>query len=162
MKYKEKKEKNLDKILKIALSLDVEPEEELNRSILEAWKENISMKKNKKRKAVIAVATVCMVLATGSVLAAAKYLKMTEVAEKSGIETIKHSFSGEDVIEINETKEAGEYRFTLLGIASGEIWVQSSISQQITDLQGMYAVVAIERLDGTPMPAVSDLSLIHI
>ena len=44
----------------------------------------------------------------------------------------------------------------MLGIASGEIWVQSSISQQITDLQGMYAVVAIERLDGTPMPAVSD------
>ena len=96
-----------------------------------------------------------MILATGSVLAATKYLKMGEVAEKSGIE-MEHSFSEENVTEINETKEAGEYRFTLLGIASGEAWVQSSLSQQITDLQGMYAAVAIERLDGTSMADTSD------
>ena len=151
MKYKEKK---LDKILKTALLLDIEPEEELNRSILEAWKENSSMKKDRKRKVAIAVAA-CMILATGSVLAATKYLKMGEVAEKSGIE-MEHSFSEENVTEINETKEAGEYRFTLLGIASGEAWVQSSLSQQITDLQGMYAAVAIERLDGTSMADTSD------
>lgn len=151
MKYKEKK---LDKILKTALLLDIEPEEELNRSILEAWKENSSMKKDRKRKVAIAVAA-CMILATGSVLAATKYLKMGEVAEKSGIE-MEHSFFEENVTEINETKEAGEYRFTLLGIASGEAWVQSSLSQQITDLQGMYAAVAIERLDGTSMADTSD------
>lgn len=157
-KEKDSKEskKKLDKILKVALTLDVKPEEELNQHILEEWKENISMKKGGKRRIVVAVVAACMVLATGSVLAAAKYMQMTELAERSGIDTMKNVFSGEDVTEINETKEAGEYRFTLLGIASGEAWVESSLSEQLSDLQGTYAAVAIERLDGTAMPDTSE------
>ena len=166
MKYKEdsrkieenkrENKKELDKILKVALTLNVEPDKKLNQSILEEWKENVSMKKGERRKITIAVAAACMILATGSVLATAKYMQMTELAERSGIETMKDVFSGEDVIEINETKEAGEYRFTLLGIASGEKWGQSDLSEQLPDLQGTYAAVAIERLDGTAMPHTSE------
>lgn len=155
MKHKKDRNPKLDKILKTALTLDIKPEEELNQHILEAWKENISMKKSGKRRVTIAVAAACMVLATGSVFAAAKYLKMTELADKSGIETMT-VFSNEDVTEIYETKEAGEFRFTLLGIASGEVWVESYLSKQMPDLKGTYAAVAIERLDGKAMPSTSE------
>ncbi len=150
------KNQNLDSILKTALTLDIEPDQELNQYILGKWKENVSMKKGGKRRLTIAAAAACMILATGSVLAAARYMKMAELAERSGIETMKSVFSGEDVLEINETKEAGEYRFTLLGIASGEKWGQSDLSEQLPDLKGTYAAVAVERLDGTPMPSTSE------
>lgn len=157
MKLSKKKNQKLDEILKVALTLDVEPEEELNRRILEVWKENTSMKKVGKRKISIAmVSAACMLLATGSVLAATKYLKLTEVADRSGVEVLRSAFSGEDVTEIYESKEAGAYRITLLGIASGEAWVQGKLTEQMPDLQGTYAALAIERLDGAAMPATSE------
>lgn len=151
--YKGKNDQKLDQILKTALTLNKLPDQELNQHILEQWKENMSMKKGGKRKITIAIAIACMILATGSVLAATRYLKMTELAEKGSIE---EKFSEKDIIEINETKEAGDYRFTLLGIASGEIWGQSDFSEQLSDLKGTYIAVAIERLDGKPIPSSND------
>lgn len=156
MKLKRKENQKLDDILKVALTLHVEPEEEWNQHILEAWKENSSMKKVGKRKISLAAAAVCMLLATGSVLAATKYLKVTDLAERSGVEAIRSAFSGEDVTEIYESKEAGAYRITLLGIASGEALVQGKLTEQMPDLRGTYAALAIERLDGTAMPATSE------
>ena len=43
------KNQNLDSILKTALTLDIEPDQELNQYILGKWKENVSMKKGGKR-----------------------------------------------------------------------------------------------------------------
>lgn len=156
MRCRNDKNEEFDKILKVALTIDQKPKEELNQYLLEVWKEKTGMKKSKKRGIVIAVAAACMILATGSVLAVANYMRLTDLADKSGIETMKNVFSGEDVTEIYETREAGEYRFTLMGIASGEVWGQSSLSEQVTDLQGTYAALAVERLDGVAMPDTSE------
>ena len=156
MRCRNDKNEEFDEILKVALKIDQKPKEELNQYLLEVWKEKTGMKKSKKRGIVIAVAAACMILATGSVLAVANYMRLTDLADKSGIETMKNVFSGEDVTEIYETREAGEYRFTLMGIASGEVWGQSSLSEQVTNLQGTYAAIAVERLDGAAMPDTSE------
>lgn len=88
--------------------------------------------------------------------AAARYLTAGQIADKSGQPKIEAAFKGDEAIEINETREAGDYRFTLLGIASGDVLVKSDVSEAINDLKSTYVAIAIERLDGQPMPSTSD------
>lgn len=153
-----KPEKEVDEIMKTALASEVEPEEELNRRIIQQWKERSDMKKQVARR-IYALATACFaLLITVSVGAAVKYLRPAEAAEKSGIESekIKAAFEGENAMELNESQEAGDYRFTLLGITTAENLEESELSDKISAQGEIYAVVAIERLDGTPMPSIGE------
>lgn len=153
-----KSEEKLDKIMKMALASDAEPEEELNRRIVNQWKERPDMKKQIAKR-VYATAVACgALLITVSVGAAVKYLKPAEVAERTGIESekIAAAFQGEDAITLNDSKEAGDYRVTLLGITTSENLEESRLSQEVSVKGELYAIAAIERLDGTPMPATSD------
>lgn len=158
MRDNRKSEKKVDKIMKMALASEVEPEEELNRRIVNQWKERPDMKKQIAKR-VYATAVACgALLITVSVGAAVKYLKPAEVAERTGIESEKISaaFQGEDAITLNDSKEAGDYRVTLLGITTSENLEESRLSQEVSVQGELYAIVAIEHLDGTPMPATSD------
>lgn len=95
---------------------------------------------------------------TVSAGAAVKYLKPAEAAEKAGIESekIEAAFLSKDAIEINESKDAGDYRFTLLGITTEQGIAASQFSQEVTAQGDIYAIVAVEHMDGTPMPDTSD------
>lgn len=153
-----KSEEEMDKIMKIALASEVEPEEELNRQIVKQWKERPDMKKQTVKR-IYATAVACAaLLITVSVGAAVKYLKPAEVAERAGMESekIAAAFEGENAMEIGESKEAGDYRFTMLGVTTAENVEESRLSEDISVQGELYAIVAIERLDGTPMPPTSD------
>lgn len=152
-KYNDEK---LDELMKIALASQEEPGEELNRRIIQAWKERPNMKKSIKRKVTMTATAACVLLMTVTAAAAARYFTPAQIAQEAGEEIIAEAFKGESAIELNETKEAGDYRFTLLGIAPGEALVTSRVSGAIQDLKGTYAAVAIERKDGQPMPSVGD------
>lgn len=151
-----KNKKNLDELMRAALAVQAEPVDEMNRNIIRQWREQTNMKKSSKRKMTMAVTAACLLLMTVSAAAAARYLSLQQIAEESGQEIIISAFRGKDALELNESKEAGDYVITLLGVASGEALIQSPISEAIPELGGTYAALAIERKDGQPMPSTSD------
>lgn len=149
-----RKEKEMYRIMKKALASDIAPEESLNEKIIREWeKRNVSnpadnpgfrkeVKHMGKRKiASIAAAAAVFILAVSSTaVAAVKYLSKEEIVSDLGDERAEEALLGEESLELNETLEAGDYRFKLYGAATG---------------QDSYVVLAIERLDGEPMPDTS-------
>ena len=158
MRGKPEKEYKVDELIQIALTAKEEPVEELNRKILNRWKEKSEMKRLTKGKMTAVVTAVCVLFMTVTAAAAARYLTARQVAEQNGNKEIAAAFQAEDAVEINESREAGDYRFTLLGIASGKALIQSDISDSISDLSEIYAAIAIERLDGRPIDMNTDYS----
>lgn len=157
MRNNQSKNDRLDEIMKMALASEMKPEEELNRNIIQQWKEQPDMRKWKARKIhAAAAAAACLLLVTVTAGAAVRYLNSKEIAERAESKEVAAAFEGQDAIEINEVKEAGGYRFTLIGITKGSALVESALSEVIPDLEGTYATIAIERLDGAPMPSTSE------
>lgn len=165
MRDNRRRENDVDEMMKKALTSDVEPDAGLNRRILQNWKESADMKRKTVRKIYMAAAAMaCMLLVTVTAGAAARYLRADEVAERAENETIADAFKGEDATEINESKEAGDYRFTLMGITTADRLRQIDGSSSGLTESGTYVVMAVERLDGAPMlstqeDAYSDLTL---
>lgn len=151
-KEKERKERAVDELIQAALALREKPDNGLNQKIIQSWKESPNMRRMAKGKIVVVMAVLCLFVMTITVAAAAKYLTAKEVADKAGATKIADAFQGDSALELNEIKEAGDYRVTLLGIASGEALTQSEVSEKIPELEGLYAAIAIERIDGQPMP----------
>ena len=119
------------------------------------------MNRTYKKKMPAAAILTAAVLFAGSLTAAAawKYLTPDEVAETVEDQGLAAAFQSEDAVYLNESQECGAYRITLLGVVSGK-----NLSQYVTsDDTGIredrtYVVTAIENLDGSPRPAVSDES----
>lgn len=152
--------RNLDHLLKQALSPSEEPKARLNRKILVQAEEMANMKKKRKKRVSAAVLAAAATLAVGSiaVVAAARYLTPGQMAERSEDLKLAEAFESEDAVLVNETQEYAGFRVTLLGAVSGK-----NISKYLAeDQQGQlkddrfYAAVAIEHADGTPMPDTSD------
>lgn len=149
-----RKEKEMDLILKKALASDIAPDKSLNEKIIREWEKRLlsnpadnpgfrkEVKHMGKRKIVsIAAAASIFILAVSSTtVAAVKYLSKDEIVSELGDKTAENALLGEESLELNETLEAGDYRFKLYGAATGE---------------DSYVVLAIERLDGEPMPDTS-------
>ena len=154
----EKREKRLDEIMKLALTSDAEPDPELNRRIIRQWKEHPDMKKQIAKRVYVAAAACAAMLVTVSAGAAVRYLTLDDVIEETWTdkEELAETFAGENAMLIGETQEAGGYRATLLGIAPGKNLMDQGI-ENLT-VGSMYAVVAIENADGTPLPDTSEYS----
>ncbi len=152
--------KDLDRILKQALTPQEEPDAWLNQNILYRAEEMANMKKKKKTRipAAVAAAAFTLVIGSAAVVAAARYLSPGQIAQELEDGKLMDAFQGKDAVSVNESQEYGGYRVTLLGAVSGK-----NISEYLeTDDQGQveddrfYAAVAIERTDGTPMPDTRD------
>ncbi len=152
--------RKLDELLKHALFPEEEPDERLNQKILDQAEEMADMTKKRYGRVPAAVLAVSFTLAIGStaVFAAWKYLSPAQVAEELNDRKLVEAFQGEDAVPVDETQEYGGYRVTLLGAVSGK-----NISEYMpTDNKGnveedrFYAVVAMERADGSPMPSTSE------
>lgn len=150
-----KKDRDLDILLSYALKQHAEPDEALKRKVLRQWKERQEMRKNKKWTIAAAVAT-CVLAVTVSVGAAGHYLNSRQVAEQFDMDNMAKAFSQGDGIEINQTQSWGGYNVTLMGVASGENLSWAGDGAQQPDGSKTYAIVAIERGDGTPMPDGTD------
>ncbi|MCM1144542.1 MAG: hypothetical protein NC318_00925 [Blautia sp.] len=148
---------DMDELLQKALTPTDMPEDRLNRQILLKAKERNQMKNKRKIPTIAAVTVGVLLFGSITVLAAQHYLSPAQVAEEVKDDTLKQAFLGDETTFINETQEAGGYRVTLLGSIAGK-----NISDYLsTDENGIleedriYTVVAIERVDGTPMPDTS-------
>lgn len=148
--------RNMDEILKHALSPAEEPDERLNRKILYQAEEITHMAKRRNRiPAAVLAASFTLIVGSTAVFAAWKYLSPVQMAEEFSESGLADAFQSEDALLVNETQECGGYRVTLLGTVSGENFNNSVHNGQAVD--GMfYAAVAIERADGTAMPDTSD------
>lgn len=151
--------KNIDDILKQALTPTDEPDFWLNQNILSKAKEAKPMKKHTYKTAAAIACSAAVVLGIGSVsiYAARKFLQPEHVAKQANDSKLTEAFKSDGAVMINETQSYGGYDATLLGIVSGK-----SLSEyEITDEDGIhddrtYAVVAIEKSDQEPMPSISD------
>ena len=107
-----------------------------------------------RRPAVIAV---LIALLTVSVSAVALRLTASDVAEGFGRPTLARAFEDNNAVSVNETVESGDYAITLLGLTSG---ANLDELNEDLDVTHTYAVVALDRLDGTPLET-STFSLIE-
>lgn len=152
--------RDMDKLLKEALTPIELPKKELNDRILLRVKERENMKNEQRHyrriPAAALIAAGILILCSGTALAAYKYLSPAQVATEASDDALQKAFSGEDAILVNETVESGGYRITLLGSVAG-----SNISDFLSTSDGeviddrIYTVIAIERADGEPMPDTS-------
>lgn len=155
-----KDDKQLDQLLKAALSSTAEPDEDLNLEIINRVKEKDIMKpvckKGMKRLPVALVAAAITVLMTITVYAAWNLLSPKQVAEHIGDKTLAGAFDDKNAIEINKSVVSGGYNFTLLGIVSGKNLSKFKSSAQDINPDRTYAVVSIAKQDGSSMPDTDD------
>ena len=153
-------ENRLDDLLRHALTPEDEPNVWLNQKVINRVKEHRKMvgKSIKRFPAAAVVAVLVLCLSSVTVYAAIKFLSPAEVAEEMQDEKLAEVLLGENTVVINETQNYGDYNATLLSIVSGELLsdypyynANGSIVADRT-----YAVVAIEKVDGTPMPDTSE------
>lgn len=149
-------DKELNQLLKKALSTDFIPDPTLNINILQKAREN-EMKNVGKAKRISAIAVICCALLCCSVTAFAawKYLTPKDVAIECGNKQLAAAFESDDAILIDESKTYNEYTVTLLGAVSGKNLTDFCSDGQVVSGR-TYAVVAISRTDDNPMPKTSD------
>lgn len=157
--------KNIDELLQNALSPAEEMSVDLKTRIIteitgekELTMENIVNTESRRKRfpiaAVIAAAALMAISITA--FAAWKYLSAKDVAGKLEDEKLTTAFTDQETWIDGETQSCAGYDIALLGLVSG-----SEISDRLTTHNGevysdrTYAVVAISRTDGTPMPDTS-------
>lgn len=151
--------RNIDTILKHALSPEEEPDQRLNDRILREAKEMTHMagwKRGRIPAAIVAAAFTLMIGST-AVFAAWKYLSPAQLAQEGEDDTLSEAFSGEDALLINEAQEYGGYRATLLGVVSGKgLSDYLELDEDELESGKTYIAVAVEHADGSPMRDTSD------
>jgi hypothetical protein len=146
-----------DRLLKQALASTIEPEDELDQSIINRFKERIPMKRsNRKRVSIGVLVAVFTLVMSITAYAATQLFSSREIAEHLGDRSLAEAFASKDAIEINQTITSGGYNITLHGIVSGTQLSAFSNSAQDVYPYRTYAVVSIARQDGSAMPDTSD------
>lgn len=156
----------MNELLKLALAPTNPPQKRLstaererldmlNTSILSEVKEREEMGKYGtycKKSAAAAAITTVLILVFGSVsaIAAYRFLNPAQIATESNNPRLAEAFKGSDALLLNETQTFDDYEVTLLGSASGKN-ISSSLPADIIEDE-IYAVLALRRTDGKPMP----------
>jgi len=151
----------LEQLLKDALTRSEEPSVWLNQSIVRKAKGENKMKKPFFKTMPVAAALAIGILAAGSITtyAAWKYLSAEQVAEDFGDKKLAETFRDKnDTISINESQSHGNYKVTLREIVSGKNLSDLFVSEDNGEIRDdrTYAVVSIEKKDGTAMPDTMD------
>ena len=110
----------------------------------EPEKETLKMKLLKRPAAIAAIAALLVVSAS----AVALRLSAAQVADRMGQHALAQAFEDNNAVAVNETVESGDYAITLLGLTSGANLDDLNVDVDVTHT---YAVVALDRLDGTPL-----------
>lgn len=152
--------KDMDELLKQNLLSDCVPDESLNASILEKAKETQTMKHKTFRSGVAAAAAIA-ILAVGSVsaYAAYRYLTPSQVADEiTDGGALAKAFESKDAVLVNETQKTAGYDITLMGLVSGKDLMPVAPEDSLDSIskEKTYAVLAIAKEDGSPMPGMQD------
>ena len=114
----------------------------------------------KKRKLTVAAAVVLAAACLGGgVYAAGVLLSAPQAAEAMGESDVAALFEGDEAVAVNQTQSDAGYDVTLLGLVTGEHLTEnwnSSWGDDGPENGTTYAVVAVRKSDGTPMPEVTD------
>lgn len=152
--------KDMDELLKQNLLSDCVPDESLNASILEKAKETQTMKHKTFRSGAAAAAAIA-ILAVGSVsaYAAYRYLTPSQVADEiTDGGALAKAFESKDAVLVNETQKTAGYDITLMGLVSGKDLMPVAPEDSLDGIskEKTYAVLAIAKEDGSPMPGMQD------
>ena len=152
--------KDMDELLKQNLLPDCVPDESLNTSILEKAKETQTMKHKTFRSGAAAAAAIA-ILAVGSVsaYAAYRYLTPSQVADEiTDGGALAKAFESKDAVLVNETQKTAGYDITLMGLVSGKDLMPVAPEDSLNSIskEKTYAVLAIAKEDGSPMPGMQD------
>ena len=152
--------KDMDELLKQNLLPDCVPDESLNASILEKAKETQTMKHKTFRSGAAAAAAIA-ILAVGSVsaYAAYRYLTPSQVADEiTDGGALAKAFESKDAVLVNETQKTAGYDITLMGLVSGKALMPVAPEDSLDSIskEKTYAVLAIAKEDGSPMPGMQD------
>ncbi|WP_353092601.1 hypothetical protein [Tissierella praeacuta] len=143
----------LDKMLWQVLSSDNEPDDSLNRKIINKMGEGNRMRGTNKGRLSVSVMVAILIVATSiSAFAAWKLLTPREIAENLGDKGLALAFDSEGAVSINQTQTIGDYKITLMGIVSGKEISDFTHSAEDIFLNRTYSVLSISKVDGTPMP----------
>ncbi len=151
---------DFDMLLKEALGSRETPAPELiAKTKRRMIREGKDMKKNTmKRYLRTAAAVAVLVLGINTTAFAAwHFLNPGKVAEELSDGLLSAAFDSDTAININQTIPSGGYNFTLLALVSGK-----DITEHQTYADGellsdrTYAIVAIQKEDGSPMPETTD------
>lgn len=148
-----------ERMLRQALASPGEPEEKLNQSIINRVEERNSMNRvyRKRLSAGVMVAILTLVMSV-TAIAATQFFRSDQVAVQLGEKMLAKAFESSDAIEVNQSVDSGDYKFTLHGIVSGAGLKELNGSDSANEIhpERTYAVVSIARQDGRPMPKTSD------
>ena len=84
--------------------------------------------------------------------AAWQLLSPAQVAHELQDFALEKAFAGEEAVVINQSVQSGGYRITLLGLVSGAACSDYLPADVEVNQERLYAAVAIENADGSPMP----------
>ncbi len=147
----------LDTLLRQALSSTVEPSDELNQKLMSQYKEGTMVKPRYKKRLSVALIAAAITLATSiTALAASHLLNSRQVAEHLGDQLLAKAFTEEHAVKANESIVSGGYTLTFLGIVSGKGLSDFGGSASEIHPDRTYAVVSIEKQDGSKMPDTKD------
>lgn len=150
---------NMEDFLRKNMIPDLVPDDDLNASIIKQAKELKEMKKRPFKYSVAAAAFVgILTVGSMSVYAAYRLLSPSQVAESLTESTsLAKAFESEGAVLVDETQSTAGYNVTLLGTVTGKDLLPS-IKEDVSDISEnkTYVVVAIEKLDGSSMPATTD------
>ncbi len=147
--------KEIDKILKSALSPMETPPDVLNHRILMKMEEPHSMKWSK-TKWIAACAIICILIVPTTIYAAQRLLSPKEVASEVGDNKLSEAFE-EEGIETYQTETDGIYTVTYLGYVNGKTMSDRTGSAWELNPDRTYVATAIERIDGEDISYMDNL-----
>ena len=152
----------LDVLLSQALAPTQRPRESCNQTLMGKANAEAAKKKVKMlwtgRKAAAAVAAFVLAWSLSVMgFAAWKYLRPAQVAESIGDHKLADAFGDRQASVVGENRQVcGDYVITLLGMVSGTELSNVTHAWENVELKDRcYAIVAMERADGSPMPETS-------
>lgn len=151
--------KDMDTMLRNALTPSEEPEACLNQKILERAREEKMVRKAwfRKMPAVAAAALAIVMAGSLTTYAAWSYFHPDQVAEEMGEQSLAKAFRGKDAVEINKSQTYGDYKITLVGMVSGKGLCEfaKEYEDQVEE-EISYVMVSIAKKDGTDLPKLSE------
>lgn len=139
--------KEIDEILKAALSPMETPDDALNHRIIMKMEEKHSMKWSKKKWVAVACVIIGILVVPTTIYAAQRLLSPKEVAREVGDNKLSESFE-EEGIETYQTETDGAYMVTYLGYVNGKTMSDRTGTDWELNPERTYVATAIERIDG--------------
>ena len=149
-------DKQLDILLKNTLKSDYIPDYQLDLQIINKEKEKGNKRLKGLREIPVFLIVCCALLFFSvSAFAAWRLLSPRDVAMHIGDKQLSKAFDSKDAILMNESLKYGDYTITLLGTVTGRNITNFVTEGDTVSPDRTYAVVAISRTDGIPMPGTS-------